>query len=359
MRGNPMRREGAAAVLIVACAVAEVCHAQVPVTADVWFIPIGSVDGHVRIHAAGDANVCLETDGAWLTNHDRVQMFHCYGSNGTVPGTVQEWLLIPAGRGASGALRWRLANREFGKCLDTTQVSGSISAQPCNGAAGQQWEFVPNTAPPSARGQFSLRSVGNGLVLDHETARDGSALRLTAFANSADQSWHAVSFVSGRPRLSSPNYVHAYRIELQSAPGKVLDVWGVNAGDNIPIQAWDWHGGSNQKFGFFPARDVTQYPPFIEAGFLSILARHSDKAMEVFGFSQSPGARVEQWTWFGTINQAWVVLPARDDQHVHLINANSGLALQPADGPVANGTTMTQANFDGSAHQGFRLIPVP
>ena len=336
-------------------------EAQVPTRSELWFMPGEAADGSFKFHAAADAGTCLETDGNVFSAHDRVQTFFCYASNGFIPGTVQEWLLLPAGRSASGAMQWELANREYSKCLDTVAVSGSdVSAQPCNGGAGQLWEFLPSSVSPGVTRQFSLRSIARGLVLTRGGTTDGSPLRLTALGNSSDQAWQAVGFSWGTgPAISSANYVQRYRIELRSAPGKVLDVWGISYDNNVPIQVWDWWGGGNQQFAFFNARDPVAYPAYPQAGFYSLFAQHSGKVMDLYGFSRDPGARVVQWSWFGTLNQAWVVLPARDVQYVHIINGNSGLALQPSGGATANGTAMTQAHFNGSWEQMFRLISVP
>jgi hypothetical protein len=349
-----------ASSFVIGAALAGPCGAQVPTVVDLWFLPLNAVVGSFWIKASTDTNKCLEVDGAWLSGNDRAQLFFCYGRNGTVPGTVQEWLLLPAGRDAAGALRWRLANREFSKCLDVAPVRSSVSVQPCNSNPGQLWEFIPNRSTPSVSRQFSLRSVADGRVIERTAASDGSALRLAANMDAPAQAWQfANNAIGARPQVSTSNYPVSYRIELRAASGKVLDVQGAGLGDNTTIQAWDWHGGSNQKFAFFSAADPARYPAPRASGFLSLFARHSDKAMEVYGFSVEPGARVEQWTWLGLINQAWVVLPAKEVEFVHLVNANSGLALQTSNDAIGNGTAMTQRPFNGSTQQAFRLVRLP
>ncbi len=77
--------------------------------------------------------------------------------------------------------------------------------------------------------------------------------------------------------------------------GKALDVEGVSTQDGARVQQWTSYGSANQQWRVVPAG----------FGVFNILAVHSGKALDVQGVSTQDGAPVQQWASYGSQNQLW------------------------------------------------------
>ena len=85
-----------------------------------------------------------------------------------------------------------------------------------------------------------------------------------------------------------------YRIAPSHGPTKALDIAGISTADGANVMIWDWLGNDNQLFRFQSAG----------TGRWRIIPRHSDKCLDVDGFSQDAGANLVQWTCIsGNTNQ--------------------------------------------------------
>ncbi|MFY1576271.1 RICIN domain-containing protein [Verrucosispora sp. WMMD703] len=87
--------------------------------------------------------------------------------------------------------------------------------------------------------------------------------------------------------------------------GKCLDVNGVSTADGAAVHQWGCHGGLNQQFTLrkvtYPGNDPHDY---------QLVARHSNKCVDVSTISTAPRAPVHQWTCNpvgqgGPLNQTW------------------------------------------------------
>jgi hypothetical protein len=97
----------------------------------------------------------------------------------------------------------------------------------------------------------------------------------------------------------------AYRFVAEHS-GKVLDVADASLNNGAPIIQWDWHGGDNQRFRVQNAVGVAgNGPSGPRVKYHRITAVHSGKVLDVAGWSQALGAKVQQWDWNGTDNQLW------------------------------------------------------
>ncbi|MEY9841121.1 RICIN domain-containing protein [Streptacidiphilus sp. EB103A] len=88
-----------------------------------------------------------------------------------------------------------------------------------------------------------------------------------------------------------------------------------------------------------------------------LVSVNSGKALDVDGFSTADGAKVEQWTDQGTVNQQWQ-LKSTGSGYYELLNRNSGKALDVAGGSTANGASVLQRAETGAANQQWKMTDV-
>ncbi len=87
--------------------------------------------------------------------------------------------------------------------------------------------------------------------------------------------------------------------------GKCLDVSGVSTADGAAVHQWSCHDGLNQQFTLrkvtYPGNDSHDY---------QLVARHSNKCVDVSTISTAPRAPIHQWTCNpagqgSPLNQTW------------------------------------------------------
>jgi hypothetical protein len=97
------------------------------------------------------------------------------------------------------------------------------------------------------------------------------------------------------------------------------------------------------------------------------MARHSGKALDVYGLATADGSRVAQWDYNGGNNQRWTLTHLGQNVY-QIIGVHSGKALEVASTSTANGTPVDIRTYSGSDNQKwtisatsggyFRLAPV-
>lgn len=84
----------------------------------------------------------------------------------------------------------------------------------------------------------------------------------------------------------------------------------------------------------------------------SLVAQHSGKFADIASISTAPGARLQQWSSTGGLNQQFQFIDTGDG-HVRIVARHSGLVLEVADN--SDGTDVTQAADTGAANQQWRV----
>jgi hypothetical protein len=144
-----------------------------------------------------------------------------------------------------------------------------------------------------------------------------------------------------RVELSEPAFIFAKH------SGKALDVYGASAANGTNLIQWDHHGGANQVFFIEPLGD----------GYHRIKAKHSGLVLDVYGASTANGAQIIQWPWHGGDNQRFRF------EHVgggyYLTRAkHSGLVLDVYGVSTANGAQIIQWPWHGGDNQRWRVSPI-
>jgi hypothetical protein len=129
---------------------------------------------------------------------------------------------------------------------------------------------------------------------------------------------------------------------------KCLDVYNSGGGDGTNVIQWNCHGGANQQWRLEPVFTVGNY--------YRILARHSGKALDVSGISTATGANVHQWEWWMGNNQLWELIPSGGGYFM-LKARHSGKCLDVSGVSTADGANVYQWDCHGGANQLWRIVP--
>jgi len=102
----------------------------------------------------------------------------------------------------------------------------------------------------------------------------------------------------------------------------------------------------NQQYGVSDINTNTYY---------SIVARHSDKALDVSGGSTDEGANIIQYVNAGGDNQQFIFI-STENGYYNIVNRKSGLYLDIAGGSTSDGGNIIQWAETGGANQEFKAI---
>ncbi len=127
---------------------------------------------------------------------------------------------------------------------------------------------------------------------------------------------------------------------------KYMDVggWSTEPGGNI-IQ-WDYHGGNNQKFRLV----------HLGSGTYRIESVHSGHALDVGGWSTSNGANILQWNAHNGANQQFVAIPVGNGYY-KLLNKHSNKLIEVAGWSTSNGGNIQQWQDGGQTSAHWQLVP--
>lgn len=126
--------------------------------------------------------------------------------------------------------------------------------------------------------------------------------------------------------------------------GKALDVPGWSMANNVEIQQYDAHGGDNQRWALRADG----------GGYVHIQAMHSGLCLDVAGMSTSGQAKVQQYARHGGHNQQWMLVP---DDHgaFEIIARHSGKCLEVIGWSTADGGHVAQYDRHGGDNQKWVL----
>lgn len=106
-------------------------------------------------------------------------------------------------------------------------------------------------------------------------------------------------------------------------------------------------------------KDLTNSPQTMTCGsqytYYEVVARHSDKCLDVFDASTLTGAKVIQWPCIGDPNQQWQIIPIGDG-YFKFIARHSGKVLAVQSGSLANGAPIVQSTEAGTAPQQWQIV---
>lgn len=127
-----------------------------------------------------------------------------------------------------------------------------------------------------------------------------------------------------------------------SLSGKVLDVTGGSFENGAKVQQWSFTGGMNQQW------DIKDFSPLSNDRY--IVSVQSGKFLDVTDQSPHNGAQIQQWNYTGGLNQMWLI------SWGELRSRGSGKVLDvPGDAIFADGTIIQQWDRNGGQNQQWVL----
>jgi hypothetical protein len=113
--------------------------------------------------------------------------------------------------------------------------------------------------------------------------------------------------------------------------GRCLDVSGFSQTDGAKVQIWDCHGGINQQWTLTDSNQLTVY---------------GNKCLDVRGGATTSGTPVQIWTCNGSDNQQW-----RVNSDGTIVGVRSGLCLDVSGWGKTNGTAVQIWSCTGGNNQ--------
>lgn len=126
--------------------------------------------------------------------------------------------------------------------------------------------------------------------------------------------------------------------------GKCLDVYGFSTDNGGDVVQWSCHGDSNQQWELIDLGD----------GYFEIVSQHSGLCLDVEGISTDDGANVFQWECLGGENQQWELRDAGDSLY-EVVARHSDKCLDVAGISADDGANLQQYSCWGGENQLFSL----
>lgn len=156
----------------------------------------------------------------------------------------------------------------------------------------------------------------------------------------------AIVVFDARVQDADRNYGHvAYVEEVYSSSEFRLSEKGCKP-DRCEVNYRLAHTGESVSFIYRVGR----------GNYFEIVAKHSDKCLDVYGASHSSGAHVIQSYCHGGDNQLWSLIPVGD--HFQIVAKHSGKCLEVYGAFDSSGAHVIQADCHGGDNQLWSLVPV-
>lgn len=126
---------------------------------------------------------------------------------------------------------------------------------------------------------------------------------------------------------------------------KCVDVEGVSQDDGANVHQWDCSGSDNQIWTLNPS-----------GGAYQIVSKNSNKCLDVAEFSTEDGGNIHQWSCSGSDNQLWELQSSGDGYQI--VSKHSNKCLDIAEVSTDNGANVQQWGCFGGQNQTFSLSQV-
>jgi hypothetical protein len=148
--------------------------------------------------------------------------------------------------------------------------------------------------------------------------------------------------------------IYAFKIVCR-ASGKVLDVPGNSPQPGLQIQQWEENGGPNQRWEVFPAVGSSYF----------IRSLGTRLMLDVSGFGTANGTPIDQFPDkrsigdpnIDTRNQQWNIIPV-DNGYYKIVSVWSGKVLDIPGFSQDNGAKLQQFDDNGGTNQQWQLVLV-
>ena len=139
----------------------------------------------------------------------------------------------------------------------------------------------------------------------------------------------------------------AWYVLVNRHSGKAMDVYNWATTDGARIAQWTRSDGANQQWQFVDSG----------GGYYRLRSRHSGKVLDVFNRSTADSAQIVQWADGNGTNQQFRLADS-DAGYVRLIARHSNKAVEVQGASTANGANVVQYFDWGGANQQWQLVQV-
>jgi ricin-type beta-trefoil lectin protein len=193
---------------------------------------------------------------------------------------------------------FKLIARHSNKCLDVDHGSAAEGVQlwqwdcnDINSGLPQKFTFIKQPSPMTSLDKWlAVTNRANNLCVNARGAgnTNGTVAEQNNCTGATSQQWKLEATDSGW-----------YRVANRNAPTLYLDVTGGQSAtaDATPIQLWGWMSNTNQQWK----------PVGIGDGSYGLVARHSNKCLDVPNGSSASGLQLQQWGCNETLAQSWAL----------------------------------------------------
>lgn len=130
--------------------------------------------------------------------------------------------------------------------------------------------------------------------------------------------------------------------------GKVLDVSSSSTANGGAVIQYTWSGSANQRWKLLPDFD----------GSFRLANVNSGKVLDNPAASTTAGTALDQWTDTNSPNQWWRLVPASAGGYYRLVNVSSGQCADVQSASTANGAAVIQWPVGSGANQEWQLSGV-
>ncbi|GAB3641453.1 RICIN domain-containing protein [Spirosoma arcticum] len=244
----------------------------------------------------------------------------------------------------SGAI-YTITAKHSSKVLDvygsSREDGGKIVQWGPNGADNQKWILTD-----LKNGYYVIKSSLNGKALDvsGSSMSDGAQIYQWSTQLGDNQQFKLVDAGGG------------YYNVVAKHSQKYLTIERNSPSDGAYIQQWSNNGGDNQKFRFTKliAPSETSQPIAANVTY-TITAKHSSKALDVYGSSREDGGKIVQWGPNGADNQKWILTDQKNGYYLIKSSLN-GKALDVGGSSMSDGAQVFQWSIHLGDNQQFKLV---
>nr|MDT0659291.1 family 43 glycosylhydrolase [Micromonospora sp. DSM 115978] len=154
----------------------------------------------------------------------------------------------------------------------------------------------------------------------------------------------AVSITSASAATVDPN---AWYVLVARHSGKALDVYGRATTDGARIAQWSRNDGAWQQWQFVDSG----------GGYYRLRSRHSGRVIEISNSSTADGVQVVQTSDRNAVSQQFRLADSAGG-HVRVINRNSNKPLTVWQGSTADGANVSQSTDIDANHQQWQFVQI-
>ena len=247
----------------------------------------------------------------------------------------QQWKIVDAGSGY-----FRVTAYHSNKSLDVADGSqqdyGVVLQWPYVAQTNQQWAIQRDAA-----GYYQLAARHSGKLLDVKASNqdEGGIIDQYTANGTPAQQWSIEQRTCVNPLTVSFDATKCYRITSRVS-GKVVGIDGGNMSNNAVVTQRPNANRMWQQWRIQPAA----------GGFYTLIAVHSNKALDVPASSQADGVSLIQYVPTSNPNQQWAIQRNTDGYYVFTAR-HSNKVMDLKNSNTADGTEITQYTPNGTPAQ--------